>query len=61
MNDCFRGTRQQRGAALLVLITVILLASSYTLLKKLNTATPDIVRSADSARVLGEAKAALIG
>lgn len=61
MNDCFRGRRRQRGAALLVLITVILLASSYTLLKKLNTAKPDIVRSAGNARVLGEAKAALMG
>ncbi len=61
MNGSFRGRRQQSGAALLVLITVILLASSYTLLKKLNTAKPDIVRSAGNARILGEAKAALVG
>ncbi len=55
------GPRRQRGVALLVLITVILLAASYTLLKKLNAGIPDIVRHVDSAKVLGEAKAALIG
>lgn len=52
---------RQRGAALLVLVTLIILAASYTLLKKLNAATPAVVRAADDTRVLGEARAALIG
>ncbi len=53
--------RQQRGAALLILLTLVLLAASYTLLKKLNTNPSDLVRGGDTAAVLGQAKAALIG
>ena len=53
--------QRQRGAALLVLVTLIILAASYTLLKELNASTPGIVRAADNARVLGEARDALIG
>ncbi len=53
--------RQQRGAALLILLTLVLIAASYTLLKKLNTHPSNLIRAGDTAAVLGEAKAALIG
>jgi len=52
---------RQQGAALLVLLTIVVLAASYSLLKRLNREQPDIVRAGDNAAVLGEAKAALIG
>ncbi len=52
---------QQRGAALLVLLALVLVAASYTLLKRLNQTTSELNRAADTAAVLGEAKAALIG
>ena len=51
----------QRGAALLILLTIIMLAASYTLLKQLNREPVDILRAADNARVLGEARMALVG
>jgi len=53
--------RQQRGAALLILLTLVILAASYTLLKRLNQAPSDLIRAGNTAAVLGEAKAALIG
>ncbi|MFQ5642091.1 MAG: hypothetical protein ACE5FQ_00155 [Thiogranum sp.] len=53
--------RQQRGAALLVMLTLVLLAASYTLLKRLNQTPSELDRAADTAMALGEAKAALIG
>lgn len=52
---------RQRGAALLILLTIILLAASYTLLKRLNREPVEILRTADSVRVLGEARDALVG
>lgn len=56
-----RAVHKQRGAALLILLTIILMAASYTLLKRLNQASPEILRAADNSRILGEAKAALVG
>lgn len=53
--------RRQRGAALLIMLTLIVLAASYTLLKRVNAQKPDILRAADSTRALGQAKAALMG
>jgi hypothetical protein len=55
----FPGT--QRGAALLILLTIIIPAASYALLKRINREPVRILRAADNSRVLGEAKAALIG
>ena len=52
---------RQRGAALLILLVMVILAGSYALLKQLNTETSDILRASDTAVVLAEAKAALIG
>lgn len=52
---------KQRGAALLILLTIILMAASYTLLKRLNHEPVKILRAADDNRALGEAKAALFG
>ncbi len=52
---------QQRGAALLVLLALVLVAASYTLLKRLNQTPSELDRASDTAAVLGEAKAALIG
>ncbi|GMQ89454.1 MAG: hypothetical protein BMS9Abin09_0940 [Gammaproteobacteria bacterium] len=53
--------RQQRGAALLILLTLVVLAAGYTLLKRLNQTPSDLSRAGDTAVVLGEAKAALMG
>lgn len=53
--------RRQRGAALLIMLTLIVLAASYTLLKRVNAQKPEIVRAADTTRALGQAKAALMG
>lgn len=53
--------RQERGAALLILLTIIILAASYTLLKRLNREPVPVLRAADNAKVLGEARAALVG
>lgn len=47
--------------ALLMLLTLIVLAASYTLLKQLNKEQPDILRSSSNAKVLNAAKAALMG
>ena len=52
---------RQRGAALLIFITLLVLAASYTLLNRLNRNQPEIVRAGDNTRVLGQARAALIG
>lgn len=52
---------RQRGAALLIFITLLVLAASYTLLAQLNRNQPEIVRAGDNSRVLGQARAALIG
>ena len=52
---------KQRGAALLILLTIVLLAASYALLKRLNKAPVEILLAADNSHVLGEAKAALVG
>ena len=51
----------QRGAALLILLTIVVLAASYALLRQLNKERPDILRASDTADVLAEAKAALVG
>lgn len=56
-----RPLQTQRGAALLVLLTLIVLASSYTLLQRVNQTTSPVLRAADDAAVLGQAKAALVG
>lgn len=56
-----KGQQRQRGAALLILLTIIVLAASYTLLKQLNREPVDILRAADNTRVLGEARMALVG
>ncbi|GMQ89292.1 MAG: hypothetical protein BMS9Abin09_0764 [Gammaproteobacteria bacterium] len=53
--------RQQRGAALLILLALVVMAAGYTLLKRLNQTPSDMSRAGDTAAVLGEAKAALIG
>jgi hypothetical protein len=52
---------QQRGAALLILLTIIVLAASYTLLKRLNRGPVAILQASDNAGVLGEARTALAG
>jgi len=56
---CF--PNRQRGVALLMLLTLFVLAASYTLLKQLNKEQPDILRSSSNAKVLNAAKAALMG
>lgn len=53
--------RRQRGAALLILLALVLVAASYTLLKRLNQTPSELGQSADTAAVLGQAKAALMG
>jgi len=53
--------QQQRGAALLILLTLVMVAASYTLLKRLNQTPSELERAADTAAMLGKAKAALIG
>ncbi|HHH43638.1 MAG TPA: hypothetical protein ENK49_05820 [Gammaproteobacteria bacterium] len=53
--------QRQRGAALLLLLAVVVVAASYTLLKRLNHTPSALDRAADTAAILGEAKAALIG
>jgi len=55
------GIRRQRGLALLVLLTLVILVASYALLKQLNREKPEILRAGDNAAVLAEAKAALTG
>lgn len=52
---------QQRGAALLVLLALVVVAASYALLKRLNQTPSELGQAADTAAVLGRAKAALIG
>ncbi len=52
---------KQAGAALLILLTIVVLASGYALLKQLNKERPEILRASDTAAVLAEAKAALVG
>ncbi len=53
--------KTQKGAALLAFIMIFIVASSYTLVKKLNNSTVEHVKSASSLNVLNKAKAALIG
>ena len=55
-----RPRHRQQGAALLILLTIVVLASGYALLKRLNN-NPEILRASDTAAVLAEAKAALVG
>jgi len=52
---------RQRGAALLILLTIVILAMGFTLLNRLNKTPPDILRASDNSAVLAEAKAALVG
>ncbi len=61
MNRATGPRTRQRGAALLVLLTLLVLAASYVLLKRLNADTSLIARGVDSAEVLGQARAALLG
>ncbi len=56
-----KSQHRQRGAALLILLTMVILAGSYALLKQLNTETSDILRASDTATVLAEARTALMG
>lgn len=53
--------RRQRGAALLVMILFLVLGGSYALLRGLNKASSQAYRDEQTAKVLAEAKAALIG
>jgi hypothetical protein len=43
------------------MLTIIILAASYTLLKQLNRTPAQVLRAADNTRALGEARAALVG
>jgi len=52
---------KQRGVALLLLLTLVVLVASYALLRQLNREKPDILRAGDNAAVLARAKAALLG
>ena len=63
MNFAFPGSlNRQNGAALLVLVFFVVLAATSVLLSRLNTATKGPVQNnAQNARVLLEAKAALLG
>lgn len=53
--------KTQKGAALLAFIMIFIVASAYTLVKKLNSNTIENVRHAANFDVLNKAKAALIG
>ncbi len=56
-----RGPRDQQGAALLILLTIIVTAAAYTLLNRLNREPAAILRAAGDSKLLGEAKSALTG
>ncbi|MCZ6803747.1 MAG: hypothetical protein O7D86_07420 [Proteobacteria bacterium] len=51
----------QRGAALLVMMMIFIIAASYALVTKLNANTREYLRRGSSLSVLNQAKAALIG
>jgi hypothetical protein len=52
--------KSQQGAALLLFMLILVMASSYTLLSKLNTARKPYVRDIVTSKVLAEAKKTLI-
>lgn len=58
---CAYDQRRQRGAALLLFVIALVLASTYALLKQVNGHIPKPVRDARSTRQLGQARAALLG
>jgi hypothetical protein len=53
--------RTQKGAALLALLMIFIVAASYSLVKKLNANTRDYLRQGSSLSVLNQAKQSLIG
>jgi hypothetical protein len=53
--------KKQNGAALLVFMLILIMASSYSLVTKLNANTAEHLRQSSSLGALNEAKAALIG
>ncbi|GEM_PF-1049667 len=52
--------KSQQGAALLIFMLILIMASSYSLLSKINAATKPHLREQATSRVLAEAKQALI-
>ncbi len=52
--------KSQRGAALLMFMLILILASSYSFLNKINAATKPHLRQEATSRILAEAKQALI-
>lgn len=52
--------KSQQGAALLIFMLLLIMASSYTLVSKLNSARKPYVRDIQTSQVLAEAKNALI-
>ena len=61
MNPRGNNRRRQRGLALLVMVVVLIVGSTYILLKQLNSSAQRINSTAASANVLAQAKEALIG
>ena len=60
MNPRGNNRRRQRGLALLVMVVVLIVGSTYILLKQLNSSAQRINSTAASANVLAQAKEALI-
>jgi len=56
-----RPAHRQQGAALLVLLTLVILVASYALLRQLNRPKQELLRGTDNAAVLAEARDALVG
>lgn len=52
--------RRQRGAALLIMLTILAVSSAYLLLRAFNHANSNVQRNAEDYKVLSEAKEALI-
>lgn len=55
------GRKGQQGAVLLILLTMMVLASSYMMLRKLNSSSLSIQQSTRTVKILGEVRAALLG
>lgn len=61
MRNAISHRSRQKGAALLAMVIVFIMASSYAFITKLNANTRDYSRRSSSLPILNEAKAALIG